>query len=216
MKIIVLGSPGVGKGTYTQELVKEYNLLHISTGDIFRKNIKEQTELGKKADEYISQGRLVPDEVTIGMVKERLSEEDCQSGFILDGFPRTIAQAEALQGITDIDLVIHFMADEEVIIERLGGRLTCRKCGRIFHKKNIPPKVEGVCDSCGGELYTRADDNPESIKERLRVYEQQTAPLIEFYKEKGLLREIMVNEDFGTHGKEIMGKIMKVIGGVGV
>ena len=212
MKIIVLGSPGVGKGTYTQDLVKKLDVVHISTGELFRENIKNETELGKQANEYISKGNLVPDEVTIAMVKDRLANLD--NGFILDGFPRTVPQAEALAGFSAMDLVILFKADHEVIIQRLSGRITCKDCSRIFHKTNLPPKEEGVCDICQGTLYQRDDDKPETVKERLITYEQKTAPLIDFYREKGLLREITINEDYGTHGVEIMGRIMEIVNSV--
>ena len=211
MKIIVLGSPGVGKGTYTKELLKEMDLIHVSSGDLFRDNIKGSTELGKKAKEYIDAGKLVPDEVTIAMVKDRIEKEDCEQGYILDGFPRTIPQAEALSKITDIDLVINFIADKETILQRLGGRRICKGCGSIFHMLNLPPKSEGVCDNCSGELYQRDDDKEEAIGKRLEEYEEKTAPLIGFYSEKGLLKEVKVNEDFGTHGDVIMGKIKEAI-----
>lgn len=211
MSIVLLGSPGVGKGTYTQALVNELNLVHISSGDIFRDNIKNKTKLGKEAEKYISQGNLVPDNLTIEMIRQRLSKEDCHNGFILDGFPRTVPQAKALDDITDIDMVILFYADDEVIIKRLGGRIICKKCARIFHKQNIIPKVEGVCDGCSGELYQRQDDQPEAIKHRLEVYRKETAHLIDYYEKKGILKKIQVNEDFGTHREIIMNRILKVI-----
>ncbi|PIZ51908.1 adenylate kinase [Candidatus Woesearchaeota archaeon CG_4_10_14_0_2_um_filter_33_13] len=211
MKIIALGSPGVGKGTYATEIVKRYNILHISTGQIFRDNIKAATDLGKKAKSYIDAGKLVPDEVTIEMVKDRLKQEDCKNGFLLDGFPRTIPQANALATFSDIDMVINFKADHEIIIQRLSGRRICRKCGTTFHIVNIKTKIEGVCDVCGGETYQRDDDKPESIKERLKVYEQQTSPLIGYYQEKGLLREITINEDFGASKESIMARIFNLI-----
>ena len=168
MKIIALGSPGVGKGTYAAEITKKYNVLSISTGDLFRENIKNETELGKKAKEIIDSGKLVPDEVTIGMMKERLGREDTPNGFILDGFPRTIPQAEALSEFSEIDLVLNFKADKEVIMQRLTGRRTCSNCAAIFHVVNIPPKQEGVCDKCGGKLVQRSDELPEVIEERLK------------------------------------------------
>jgi adenylate kinase len=191
MRLIFLGSPGVGKGTYTKELVEKNNLAHISTGDIFRENIKNNTELGKKAKKYIDAGKLVPDEITINMVKERLADE--KKGFILDGFPRTIPQAEALSKITEIDTVINFTAEEKTILQRLSGRRICRKCGAVYHVTNIPPKKDGICDKCGGELYQRDDDKQEAIKERLKVYENQTAPLIKYYEKKGMLTTIDAN-----------------------
>ena len=211
MKIVVLGSPGVGKGTYTQDLVLTLKLPHLSTGDLFRQHIKSNTSLGKKAQEYISQGKLVPDEVTIELVKDRLQKADAQKGFILDGFPRTIPQAEALQHITALDMVLNFTADKEVIMQHLGGRIICRKCGRIYHKVNIIPQKEGECDLCHGELYQREDDQPKAIEKRLLLYQQQTAPLIEYYKKKGLLQEIKINEEYGKHKAVIQEKIMKVI-----
>lgn len=214
MKIIALGSPGVGKGTYAAELVKKYDLIHISSGDLFRENIKNQTPLGIIAKKHIDQGHLVPDEVTIGMVKEKLAQLDGKSGeksYLLDGFPRTIPQAEALSTFSEVDLVINFKADHKVIIQRLSGRRICRKCGAIFHVQNLPPKIKGICDKCGGEIYQRDDDQPEAIKERLMVYEKQTKPLIEYYHQKGWLREVTVNEDFSTHKEQIMNRIYAVI-----
>jgi len=211
MKIVVLGSPGVGKGTYTQELVKGLNLIHVSTGDIFREKIKNQTELGKQVESYLSSGGLVPDELVIAVIKERLSREDCVKGFILDGFPRTVKQAEALGKITSIDLVLNFKADKEVIIDRLGGRRICRSCKWIYHVRNIVPKVEGKCDYCEGELYQRPDDVQEAIDKRLNTYEKETAPLIGYYREKGVLKEITINEEFGKYKDIIMERIMKVI-----
>ncbi len=218
MKIIALGSPGVGKGTYAAELVKKYGLIHISSGDLFRENIKNQTPLGIIAKKHIDQGHLVPDEVTIGMVKSKLAALENkngnkgQSSYLLDGFPRTIPQAEALSQFSEVDLVINFKADHKVIIQRLSGRRICRKCGAIFHVQNLPPKIEGICDKCGGKIYQRDDDQPEAIKERLIVYEQQTKPLVDYYKKKNRLREVTVNEDFGTHKEQIMNRIYGVIG----
>jgi len=212
MKIIALGSPGVGKGTYAKEIVQKYNMLHISTGQIFRDNIKNGTELGLKAKSFIDVGKLVPDDITTNMLKDRLEKDDCQEGgFLLDGFPRTIPQAEALSEFCEVDLVINFKADHEVIIHRLSGRRVCRKCGATFHAVNIKPKEEGICDFCGGELYQRDDDKPEAIKQRLIVYEEQTAPLIGYYTEKGILKEITINEDSGEHKKEIMNRIFDLI-----
>src|SRR3989338_1947961 len=173
MKLVVLGSPGVGKGTYTQDLVKIYNLVHVSSGDLFRANIKNNTKLGKRAKAYVDKGELVPDEITIGMVQDRLAEIAGSPGFIIDGFPRTVPQAEALSKITDLDLVINFKADDKVIVARLGGRIICRKCGRIYHLKNIKPKKKGICDFCGGELYQRDDDKPEAVRKRLADYQDR-------------------------------------------
>ena len=200
----------MGKGTYATALKTILNIPHISTGDLFRENRKNNTELGKQAQEYMDKGDLVPDEITIAMLKERIKDE---KGFLLDGFPRTIPQADALKEMTEIDMVLNFVADDEVIIQRLSGRRICKKCGAIYHIKNIKPKVEGVCDKCEGELYQRDDDMPEAIKERLDIYREKTAPLINYYKEQGLLREVKVNEDFGSHREILLERIMKAIQG---
>jgi len=193
MNIVLLGSPGVGKGTYAKRISKIYNIPQISTGDIFREAIKNKTEIGLLAKTYIDKGNLVPDDVTIKIVEERLKQDDCKNGFMLDGFPRTIAQAEALDKIVVIDKVLNFTASDEVIIDRLSGRRICKSCGAIYHIRNIVPKVEGVCDNCGGELYQRDDDKPEAVKKRLDVYKKQTALLIDYYKEKELLADIDAN-----------------------
>jgi adenylate kinase len=210
MKIVLLGSPGVGKGTYANVMKDKLGVPHISTGDLFRENIKKETDLGLRAKKYMDLGELVPDEITTGMLKERISGE---RGFLLDGYPRTIPQAESLAVMTEIDLVLNFVADDEVIIQRLSGRRICKKCGTIFHTVNLPPKKEGVCDSCGGELYQRDDDKPEAIKERLEIYREKTAPLVKYYQEKGLLHTVKVNEDFGTHREILLERIFKAIGG---
>ena len=195
MKIIFLGAPGVGKGTYTSRIKEKYRLQHISTGDIFRENMKNNTPLGQEAKTYIDKGQLVPDEVTINMVKDRLSKEDIKKGYILDGFPRTIPQADALAEFSKVDLVVNFEAEESVIIQRLSGRRICRKCGAIFHIKNIPTKIENICDKCGGEIYQREDDKPEAIKQRLITYQEQTSPLIDYYKEKRMIAIIEANSE---------------------
>lgn len=195
MNIIFLGAPGVGKGTYTSRVKEKYGIPHISTGDIFRENIKNNTSLGKEAKSYMDAGKLVPDEVTINMVKERFKQPDAKKGYILDGFPRTIPQAEALSSFSKVDVVINFVAKDSTIIQRLSGRRICRKCQAIFHVKNIPPKVEGICDKCGGEIYQREDDKPEAIKHRLKVYSDQTSPLIDYYKKKNLLHVIDANSN---------------------
>lgn len=193
MNIVLLGSPGVGKGTYAGILSKKYNIPHISTGQLFRDAVKNKTELGKKVEEYINRGDLVPDEIVIQIVRDRLEKDDCKNGFLLDGFPRTIPQAEAIESFKKIDKVLNFVASEEEILNRLGGRRTCRKCGAIFHIKNIPPKVSGVCDNCGGELYQREDEKPKAIKKRMIEYSEKTKPLIDYYNKKGLLANIDAN-----------------------
>ena len=190
MNFIFLGPPGAGKGTLAKEAAKFYNIPHISTGDIFRENIKNQTELGKKAKAIIDAGGLVSDEITIDLVKDRLSKDDTKNGYILDGFPRTIPQAEALEKFAKIDAAVNFDIEDAAVVDRLGGRVCCKDCGQMYHVKTMPPKVAGKCDKCGGELYTRDDDKPESIQNRLVVYRNSTAPLIDFYRNKNLLVDI--------------------------
>ena len=191
MKIIMLGAPGAGKGTQAKKIAAKYQIPHISTGDIFRSNIKAGTELGKKAKSFIDQGLLVPDEVTIGMLLDRIHEADCKNGYILDGVPRTIAQAESLEkaGIR-FDDVISIEIPDEAIMERMSGRRVCEHCGASYHLVAVPPKVPGVCDSCGGKLIQRHDDEPETVKHRLEVYHKETEPLKDFYAERGLLRSV--------------------------
>ena len=191
MKLILLGAPGAGKGTQADILCKELNIPTISTGNILRAAIKNGTPVGMQAEAYMKAGKLVPDEVIIGIITERVAEEDCKNGYILDGVPRTIAQAEALEkaGIVFDDVVSIEISDEE-IVERMGGRRVCASCGAPYHVKNMPPKVEGVCDSCGGKLEARADDKPEVVRDRLRVYHQETAPLKDFYAARNLLKTV--------------------------
>jgi adenylate kinase len=198
VKIVLMGGPGAGKGTQATQLVERFHFSHISTGDMFRAAIKNGTELGLKAKSFMDAGGLVPDEVTIGIVAERLALPDCADGFLLDGFPRTLAQGNALGHILDrlgmkLDGVINLEVDEEVLIPRLTGRRICRKCGASYHMIFNPPKQEGVCGQCGGELYQRSDDTLETAKNRLNVYNQQTEPLISFYQEQGLLK--LINGD---------------------
>jgi len=192
LNIILMGPPGAGKGTQAKKLIVEFGIPHISTGDMFREAIKEGTPLGKLAASYINDGHLVPDDVTIGLVKERLSKDDCAKGFLLDGFPRTIPQAEALESISkeigrEISHVIDIETPKEELVRRICGRRVCKKCGAPYHIINIKPKVDGVCDICGGELVQRPDDNEEALTVRLDAYTKQTKPLLEFYDKKGLL-----------------------------
>ena len=192
MKIVMLGAPGAGKGTQAVNIAKKFGIPHISTGDIFRANIKNQTELGMKAKEYMDRGVLVPDEITIGMLLDRISESDCAEGFILDGFPRTIPQAESLKAAlllqdAKIDYAVDIEVPDEVITSRMAGRRTCPKCGATFHTEFHAPKKEGICDECGAELVQRADDKPETVIERLKTYHEMTQPLIDFYRGEGVL-----------------------------
>ena len=187
MNFIFLGPPGAGKGTLAAQVAKEYGIPHISTGDIFRAAIKNQTELGKKVKSIIDAGGLVSDDITCALVEDRLKEDDCKKGFILDGFPRTIPQAEMFEKLKGDVQVVNFEVNNDLIIARLSNRRVCKACGHNYNVKFHPPKVEGKCDECGGELYTRDDDKPESIKHRLEVYRESTAPLIDFYKNKGNL-----------------------------
>lgn len=191
MKLILLGAPGAGKGTHATKLKVDYNIPHISTGDIFRANIKQGTVLGKKAKSYIDKGELVPDELVIDLVKDRLNGDDCKNGFILDGFPRTINQAEALSAFVDIDAVINFILDDNVIINRVSGRRMC-VCGETYNTALLNGRT--TCVKCGKELYQRADDTEETIKNRLRVYYKETAPLIGYYRESGKLVDLDCNE----------------------
>ena len=190
MKLVFLGPPGAGKGTIAAKAKDVYSIPHISTGDLFRDNIKRETELGKKVKAILAAGDLVPDEVTIAMVKDRLASDDASSGFILDGFPRTIAQADALESISGLDKVVNFVLDKEDIIKRLSGRRVCKSTGRTYHIIYNPPKVEGIDDETGEPLIQRDDDKEEAIRNRLEVYEASTAPLISYYRDKGLLVDI--------------------------
>ncbi|GIV66915.1 MAG: adenylate kinase [Chloroflexota bacterium] len=193
--IVLLGPPGAGKGTQAQVLAEKTGLAHISSGDIFRENLKNQTDLGKLAQGYMNRGELVPDDVTIAMIRERISRSDCKNGAILDGFPRTPAQAEALNVMLKelggkVVSVPYISVPAEVLIERLSGRWTCRACGKVYHSVYNPPKTVGVCDDDGGELYQREDDQPATVEKRIKVYLEQTSPLIEYYRNTGLLVEI--------------------------
>jgi len=195
MRLVLLGAPGAGKGTLAKELSTALGIVHISTGDIFREEVAAGSELGRKAKSYMDRGELVPDEVVIGMVRARLSRPDTAKGFILDGFPRTVPQAEALGAAlkdagTPLDAVLDIDVPEDVVVRRLSGRRVCRTCGAIYHVENKPPKKEGVCDLDGGEVYQRDDDREEAIRNRLSVYARATAPLTSYYKEQGLLRSV--------------------------
>lgn len=195
MNIVLMGLPGAGKGTQADKIVEKYAIPHISTGDMFRAAIKEGTELGLQAKSFMDQGALVPDEVTIGIVRERLSQPDCEKGFLLDGFPRTVPQAEALDSILEelgrpVEHTINVQVEKEELIARLSGRRICKTCGTSYHLVFNPPKEEGVCDKDGGELYTRADDNPETVTNRLEVNMNQAQPLLDFYEAKGVLKNI--------------------------
>ncbi len=212
MKIIMLGAPGAGKGTQAKMLADKYGIPHISTGDIFRANIKNETELGKKAKEYMDQGLLVPDELTCNLVVDRIQQEDCKEGYILDGFPRTIPQAEALdKALTElndkIDYAINVEVPDENIVGRMSGRRACVGCGATYHIVYNPTKTEGVCDRCGKELILRDDDKPETVQKRLNVYHEQTQPLIDFYKNKGVLKEVDGTVDMN----DVFDAIVKVL-----
>ena len=195
MKIIMLGAPGAGKGTQAKMIAEKYSVPHVSTGDIFRANIKNGTELGKEAKKYMDQGLLVPDELTVKILLDRVAQDDCKNGYVLDGFPRTIPQAQvldkALSELDDaIDYAINVDVPDENIIRRMGGRRACLTCGATSHVEHIPPQKEGICDACGSELVLRDDDKPETVKNRLDVYHKQTQPLIDFYEAKGILKSV--------------------------
>ena len=195
MKIIMLGAPGAGKGTQAKKIAEKYGIPHISTGDIFRANIKNQTELGMKAKSYMDQGALVPDELTLELIMDRFTNDDCKNGYVLDGFPRTIPQAEALtKALADkqdaVDYAINVDVPDEAIVTRMSGRRACLACGGTYHIKFNPTKVEGVCDACGGELVLRNDDKPETVQKRLDVYHEQTQPLIDYYQTQNILKEV--------------------------
>ncbi|MBA9028851.1 adenylate kinase [Peribacillus huizhouensis] len=208
MNLVLMGLPGAGKGTQAERIVEKYNIPHISTGDMFRAAIKDSTELGLQAKSFMDKGELVPDEVTIGIVRERLSQDDCSQGFLLDGFPRTVAQAEALEKIlTDLDrqlqYVINIDVDKNILMDRLTGRRICKSCGATYHLVFNPPAVNDVCDRCGGELYQRADDNEETVQNRLDVNLKQTQPLLDFYEAKGYVRNINGQQDINLVFEDI-------------
>ncbi len=217
MNIILLGPPGAGKGTQADLLQQKLGIPHVASGDLFRYNLQNETELGRLAQTYMERGELVPDGVTIAMVRERLEQPDCANGVILDGFPRTIPQAEALSEMLQamgrsLDLVILIKVSEEELVRRLSGRRICRSCGATYHIEFNPPKQPGVCDICGGELYQREDDKPETVRNRLKVYFEQTAPLIDYYRQKDLLREVDGKGDIETVKKNLLEIIRAVKG----
>lgn len=215
MNLVLMGLPGAGKGTQAERIVDDYGIPHISTGDMFRAAMKEETQLGLEAKSFIDKGELVPDEVTIGIVRERLGKNDCEQGFLLDGFPRTVAQAEALEDILKdlgrtIDYVINIKVDKDALMERLTGRRICKDCGATYHLVFNPPAKENVCDKCGGELYQRADDNAETVSTRLEVNLKQTEPLLNFYSKKGYLANI----DGAKHINDVYADIKDLLGGL--
>lgn len=213
MKIIMLGAPGAGKGTQAKKIAKKYGIPHISTGDIFRANIKNNTELGKKAKTYMDKGELVPDELVVDLIMDRFKDADCANGYVLDGFPRTIPQAEALDNALKaegqaVDYAINVEVPDENIINRMSGRRACVGCGATYHIKYNLTKVEGVCDACGEKLILRDDDKPETVKNRLSVYHEQTQPLIDYYKNAGVLAEVDGTKDM----EEVFGDIVNILG----
>ena len=214
MKIIMLGAPGAGKGTQAKMIADKYGVPHISTGDIFRANIKNGTELGMEAKKYMDQGLLVPDELTVRILLDRVAQDDCKNGYVLDGFPRTIPQAEVLDSeltkLGDhIDYAINVDVPDENIVKRMSGRRACLTCGATYHIEHVPPKKEGICDVCGSELVLRDDDKPETVKNRLNVYHEQTQPLIDFYTEKGVLKTV----DGTVPMEEVFAAITAILGG---
>ena len=213
MKIIMLGAPGAGKGTQAKKIAEKYSIPHISTGDIFRANIKNGTELGKKAKTYMDQGLLVPDELVVDLVVDRVAADDCKNGYVLDGFPRTIPQAEALDAALAklgeaMDYAINVEVPDENIVKRMSGRRACVACGATYHIEHIPPKTEGICDTCGKELILRDDDKPETVLKRLNVYHEQTQPLIDYYTGKGILKEVDGTKDMS----EVFDEIVAILG----
>ncbi len=209
LRLILLGPPGAGKGTQASAIVEKYNIPHISTGDIFRENIKKGTELGEKAKEYMDKGLLVPDELVISIVEDRLQQEDCKNGFLLDGFPRTLNQGEALDEVLskmglNLNRVVNLDVGKEILIERAIGRRICKDCGEVFHIKFNPSKKEGVCDNCGGKLYQRDDDTVETVEKRIEVYHKQTEPLIDYYNKKGLILNVDGSKDKNLLFEEIV------------
>ena len=212
MKIIMLGAPGAGKGTQAKFIAEKFGIPHVSTGDIFRANIKEGTDLGKEAKGYMDKGQLVPDELTVRILLDRVSKDDCKNGYVLDGFPRTIPQAEVLDKEVSkmgdkIDIAINVDVPDENIVRRMGGRRACLKCGATYHTEHIPPKKEGICDACGSDLVLRDDDKPETVKNRLDVYHKQTQPLIDYYSAKNILKTVDGTRDMN----DVFADIVKLL-----
>ena len=213
MKIIMLGAPGAGKGTQAKMIAEKYSVPHVSTGDIFRANIKNGTELGRKAKEFMDKGQLVPDELTVEILLDRVAQDDCKNGYVLDGFPRTIPQAQVLEDALNklgekIDYAINVDVPDENIVKRMSGRRACLKCGATYHIEHIPPKQEGICDTCGSELVLRDDDKPETVLNRLKVYHDQTQPLIDFYSERNVLKTVDGTRDL----KDVFADIIAILG----
>ena len=208
MKLIILGPPGAGKGTQAQLLEERLNIPQISTGDLLRKAVEDRTELGRTAKGFMDSGKLVPDNLIIELIKQRIKEADCKKGYILDGFPRTLSQAKTLESLDNINIVLNIVIGEIVLIERLTSRRTCSRCNAIYNLVGKPPKVEGICDICGGKLYQRDDDNEETVKKRLETYKKQTEPLINFYENLGLLKNVLS----GKNIQETFKRICELIG----
>jgi adenylate kinase len=208
MNLIIFGAPGAGKGTYAARLSDIFGIVSIATGDLFREEIKKDTSLGRKVGEYVRSGKLVPDDIVIEILAERLRSPEAGKGFILDGFPRTVEQAEALGKIAKVDAVVQVVVPEWIVVERLSSRRVCSKCGAIFNLRFLKPKIEGICDKCGGKLFQREDDKADVVKERLKVYERQTQPLIEYYRGKTPIIEIE-NNDIDTPPETIVDKIVE-------